>query len=180
VIIIAIRPIRVSFSNKTDMNKFFIFFVIANLAILFSCSKETEEDTPSILGGSDPIGIYYFCGNNAVTEAHNSTLTVSAEEEILTLDILSYGLKSITKTGGSEFIVSEVEKFSLPPDPKYYYNTVGNPYYKFFRYRQSVTFLFTDKENSVEPLTATFRIESIGHNGHYADVTIIKDKNNKL
>ncbi len=149
--------------------------LVAGICILFSCSKETEDAPPSILGEPVPIGIYYFCGSNGVTEAHNSTLTVSADEERLTLDILSYGLESITKTGGSEFIISEVERFSLPPDTKYYYNTVDNPYYKFYRYRQPITFLFTDEGNSTKPLTATFRIESTGHNGHYADITITKE-----
>ncbi len=160
------------------MNKrlqpFIIGAILASCA-LSCCSKEAEDNPETPDGHPWPGEIYYFCGNNAVTEAHNSTLTVPADEERLTLDILSYGLESITKTGGSEFIISEVERFSLPPDTKYYYNTVDNPYYKFYRYRQPVTFLFTDGGHSTRPLTATFRIESIGHNGHYADITIIKE-----
>ncbi len=162
------------------MNTIIKVLAIASIAVLSGCSKEAEDNPETPDGHPWPGGIFYFCGDNSITGAHHSTLTVSADEDRLTVDILSYGLESITKTGGSEFIISEVERFSLPPDPKYYYNTVGNPYYNSYRYRQPVTFLFIDEGNSTKPLTATFRIESIGHNGHYADITIIKDKNNKL
>ncbi len=162
------------------MNKIIKIIALASIALLYSCSKEIEEDTPTIYGGPDSYGIYFFCGEDAVTEAHNSTLTIPSDTERLTLDLLSYGLESITKTGGSEYINAEVQKFAIPPDIKYYYNTVGNPYYKFYRYRQPVTFLFSDNGDSIEPLTATFRINSIGFNGCYADITIIKEKNNQL
>ncbi len=157
------------------MNTIIKILVIAIIAILSGCSKEVEDNPDKPEGGPSPVGLYFFCGEDGVTEAHNSTLTVSADEGSLTVDILSYGLESITKTGGSEFIISEKEEFPWPTDPKYYYNTVDNPYYKFYRYREPVTFLFTDNGNSTKPLTATFRIEAKGFNGTYADITIIKD-----
>ncbi len=162
------------------MNKILKIIALASIALLYSCSKEIEDNPEMPDGYPFPGLIYFFCGEDAVTEAHNSTLTIPSDTERLTLDLLSYGLESITKTGGSEYINAEVQKFAIPPDIKYYYNTVDNPYYKFYRYRQPVTFLFSDDGDSIEPLTATFRINSIGYNGCYADITIIKEKNNQL
>ncbi len=142
---------------------------------LISCEVE-QKDAPDIPCGPPAGDIYIFCGNDSVIAAHDAVLVIPAEVTELNLDILSFGLGSIEKTGGSESITVKNQEFSFPPEDKYYYNTEDNPYYKLYRYRQPITFLFGFEEETEESISASFRIHIATYNMSYADITIIKDK----
>lgn len=156
------------------MNKIFQALIIASIAIFYSCSKEME-DNPDLPYGPPAGDIYIFCGNDSVIAAHNATLVIPAEVTEFNLDILSFGLGSIEKMGGSESITVKNQEFSFPPEDKYYYNTEDNPYHKLYRYRQPITFLFGPEEETEESISASFRIHIATYNMSYADITIIKD-----
>lgn len=142
---------------------------------LISCKAEPEKD-PEIIFGPPSGNIYIFCGDDSIIAAHEATLVVPADVKEFNVDVLSSGLKTIERTEGSESISVKNSKFTYPPDEKFYYNTADNPQYNLYRYRQPVTFIFSSLEDdSVEPISATFRMTIAANDVSYADITIIKE-----
>ncbi len=155
-----------------------ILILLLGITVI-SCKAE-PIDYPEPIFGPSAGGIYIFCGDDSVIAAHEATLIVPSDIDELNVDVLSYGLGSIERMEGSESINVKKQRYTYPPDEKYYYNTADNPYYKAYRYRQPVTFSFAPEDDSESPLFATFRINIATYDVSYADITIIKEKNNQL
>ncbi len=153
----------------------FAFVITTVLTLCVACSSAEIEEPIEIIGGRDSESIYIFYNSDSVVKAHKSTITIVDNIKEFQLYILSYGLESITKIDGSEYITTENQVFPYPVPDEFYYSTSDNPVYKRYRYRQPIIFLFQDNLETKKPTVTTFRIKARGENGHYADITIVKD-----